>query len=110
MSIDISGISGRRTQGTGSSGKSESSKRSGSADSSASTGDDQVSLTDSASQLQQLTAQVAALPIVDADQVEKAQRAIATGNFQFEPIDAADNLLTQERQFAMLEQQQEKEP
>lgn len=80
-----------RTRGASPSGKS------------AGSADDTVSLTGSATRLQELEARVANLPIADAQHVSDVQRSLATGTFAFEPEDAAENLLAQERQFSQLE-------
>jgi len=67
---------------------------------------DTVSLTVSATRLQELEAQIASLPIADAQRVSDVQRSLATGTFVFEPEDAAENLLAQERQFSQLDKQE----
>ena len=105
MGIKIKGTAGRpistgdnkRTQATSNSRTGSSSRASGGASAS---GSDTVSITGSAAQLQELTAQVASLPVEDAQHVSDVQRSIASGNYHFEPEDAAENLLTQEREFA----------
>lgn len=63
-------------------------------------GGDMVSLTVSATRLQELQAQIASLPVTDANHIADVQRALASGNFSFEPEEAAENLLTQEREFS----------
>lgn len=68
-----------------------------------SSADDQVSLTSSATHLKALEQQVALLPVVDVQRVSAVQRSVATGSFSFEPVEAADNLLVQERELALLE-------
>ncbi|AKH20284.1 flagellar biosynthesis anti-sigma factor FlgM [Sedimenticola thiotaurini] len=67
------------------------------------TSGDTVSLTGSATRLQELEAQVASLPIADAQHVSDVQRSLATGTFAFEPEEAAEHLLAQEREFSKLE-------
>lgn len=69
-------------------------------------GGDTVSLTISATRLQELEARIASLPIADAQHVSDVQRSLATGTFAFEPEDAAENLLAQERQFSQLGKQE----
>lgn len=64
-------------------------------------GADKVSLTDSATQIRALETQISSLPIVNASHVSQVQHLLATGNYDFEPIDAADNMLEQEKAFAM---------
>lgn len=84
-----------QTAGTSASGKSA-----------AGASGDTVSLTDSATRLRELEAQIASLPIADAQRVSDVQRSLATGTFIFEPEDAAENLLAQERQFSQMEQKE----
>jgi hypothetical protein len=43
------------------------------------------------------------MPVVDVQRVSDVQRAVGTGSFQFEPATAADNLVTQERELALLD-------
>ncbi|OOZ37707.1 flagellar biosynthesis anti-sigma factor FlgM [Solemya velesiana gill symbiont] len=74
-------------------------------ESSVSGGDDKVTLTGSASKLQELEARLASLPIVDAQLVSSVQRSLATGSFHFEPQTAADNLVEQEKNFALISEQ-----
>lgn len=103
MSIDIKGAAGREIT-SGSSGRTQAtaSKRSRSSAPQATSGSaaDTVNITDAAAQLQALAAQIASLPMEDTQHVSDIQRSIASGNYQFEPEDAAENLLTQEREFA----------
>jgi negative regulator of flagellin synthesis FlgM len=54
---------------------------------------DQVSLTASASLLQELEKEIAQLPVVDTGRVESVQRALATGTFQVDPARTADKLM-----------------
>lgn len=54
---------------------------------------DTFSLTSKASQLQQLEAQIAKLPVVDTQRVQDVQHAISTGTLQVEPARVADKLL-----------------
>lgn len=54
---------------------------------------DRVSLTDQASQLQALEAQIASLPVVDTQRVHAVQHSIATGSMQIDPASVADKLL-----------------
>jgi len=109
MNIPINGLPGSQIQNTGESSRvnSQGSTNESSAVSSAASGqgDDKVSLTSSATQLQQLTQQVSQLPVVDVERVTEVQRSVATGSFEFEPMVAADNMLTQERELAVLESQ-----
>lgn len=108
MSVEVNGLGGRSIQpATGETAQTRTQENQASANSArtggASGGADRVSLTDSATQLQALESRIAALPVVDSQRVTDVQRALATGSFQIEPAQAADNLLTQEREFAMLE-------
>ena len=45
------------------------------------------------------------MPVVDPQEVEDVQRTLATGELQLEPQQAADNLLDQEKAFALIEMQ-----
>ena len=64
-------------------------------------GADKVSLTDSVTQIKVLETQIASLPVVNATHVSQVQHLLATGSYDFEPIDAADNMLEQEKAFAI---------
>jgi negative regulator of flagellin synthesis FlgM len=103
MSVEIRGLTGKPIT-AGSNKKTSSTAGNAGAGTpstgAAAAGDDTVSFTGSATQLQRLEAQIASLPIADAERVSNVQRSLATGSYQFEPEDAADNLLTQEREFA----------
>jgi negative regulator of flagellin synthesis FlgM len=109
--MKIKGLSGHpiNTGESNQSKKSEKTQTAGSATpgksagKSAGSGGDTVSLTISATRLRELEAQIASLPIADAQRVSDVQRSLATGTFVFEPEDAAENLLAQERQFSQLE-------
>ena len=109
MSISISNLPGSTIQNTGDNNRvsSQDSTSKDSAVSSATSGysDDRVSLTSSATQLQQLTQQVSELPMVDVERVTDVQRALATSSLEIRPMVAADNMLTQERELAVLESQ-----
>ena len=72
----------------------------------AASGQDRISLTESATRLQTLTDQVKMMPVVDPQEVEDVQRTLATGELQLEPQQAADNLLDQEKAFALIEMQE----
>ena len=107
MSVEIKGMSGRQVQNTGDKRQVASAKSATGApsQSGAAAGGDRVSLTDSATNLQELTNRVAQLPVVDAGVVSETQTALATGSFQFQPAVAADNLVSQEKELATLEVQ-----
>ena len=64
-------------------------------------GADKVSLTDSVTQIKALESQIASLPVVNATHVSQVQHLLATGSYDFEPIDAADSMLEQEKAFSM---------
>ena len=106
MSVEISGLSGKQIQGTGDNRQVSSTERrqdGTGATAPAGGGGDRVSLTSSATRLQELAAQVSRLPVVDTAVVSEVQRSLATGSFQSAPDQAADNLLTQEKELATLE-------
>ncbi|MCP4995490.1 MAG: flagellar biosynthesis anti-sigma factor FlgM [Gammaproteobacteria bacterium] len=104
MSIDINNITGRPVRSSDSRQSSRvSGGKAGASETTAEGGGDHVSLTDTASQLQQLETQIASLPVVDSATVSDIQRSLATGEFSFEPEDAAENLLEQERALASVD-------
>jgi flagellar biosynthesis anti-sigma factor FlgM len=105
MSVKINDLPGRHIQNSGSSSQVASSGKGGKPAQAgpAFAGRDQFSLTSSATQLKALEEQISALPIVDTQRVLGVQRAVATGSFKFEPTVAADNMLNQEKGFAMLD-------
>jgi negative regulator of flagellin synthesis FlgM len=107
MSIEINGLPNRQIQDSADSNRVTADKPSAKSSHPATTPTtgDQFSLTSTASQLQKLTDEVKQLPVVDADLVAEVQRSVVTGSFQFEPVQAADNLLTQERELASLDTQ-----
>ncbi len=85
--------------------KSDSQSSTSSTPAGAASGQDKVSLTESATQLQTLTEHVKKLPVVDVQEVSDVQHTLATSGLQFEPGQAADTLLDQEKAFAMIEMQ-----
>mgnify|MGYP003572911892 FL=1 len=106
MSVEFNSVSDRSIGNTGNKSQvasADASQQRASATGNSSSADDQVSLTSSATQLKALENQVAQLPVVDVQRVSNVQRSVATGSFSFEPVEAADNLLTQERELALLE-------
>ncbi|MCB1759824.1 MAG: flagellar biosynthesis anti-sigma factor FlgM [Gammaproteobacteria bacterium] len=107
MSVEINGLSGKNVQSAGDNRQLTSAKSATGAprQSAAAASDDRVSLTDSATNLQELTNRVSQLPVVDVGLVTETQRAVATGSFQFQPVTAANNLVTQEKELATLEVQ-----
>jgi len=85
--------------------KSVSQSTTSTAPAGAASGQDRVSLTESATRLQTLTDHVMAMPVVDTKEVENVQRTLATGELQLAPQQSADNLLDQEKAFALIEMQ-----
>lgn len=55
---------------------------------------DQLKLSDKASQLKALEAEIASLPVVDTQRVQDVQRTLATGSFEIQPARVANKLLT----------------
>lgn len=104
--MKIKGLSGHPIS-SGDSGKAQSAEKPQSTATAGSGrtggGGDTVSLTISATRLQDLQAQIASLPVTDAKHIADVQRSLASGHFSFEPEEAAENLLTQEREFARSE-------
>lgn len=86
--------------------KSVSQSTTSAAPAGAASGQDRISLTESATRLQTLTDQVKLMPVVDLQEVEDVQRALATGGLHIEAQQAADNLLDQEKAFALIEMQE----
>ena len=60
---------------------------------------DTVSLTQTASQLQQLENTIADLPVVDTQRVESIRQSIASGSFEIDSARVADKLLNFEQSF-----------
>lgn len=58
--------------------------------------DDSFNKTGSAAMLQELEGRIASMPVVDAQQVEAVQRALATGSFTIDPNSTAGKLLFME--------------
>ncbi|MCB1772543.1 MAG: flagellar biosynthesis anti-sigma factor FlgM [Gammaproteobacteria bacterium] len=58
------------------------------------TSGDQLKLSDKASQLKALEAEISNLPVVDTQRVQDVQRTIATGSFEIQPARVANKLLT----------------
>lgn len=100
MGIEISGIGGRPPQEAIEASKSQSSAqtgnqaRGGAGVKPGSSGGDQLHVSNQASQLQALEAEIANLPVVDTQRVQDVQRTLATGSFQIEPAQVADKLLS----------------
>lgn len=106
MSVDFNGVSGKNIRNPGDNSQvaaTDASKQQPAAPDKPSAAGDQVSLTHSATQLKALEKQVSELPVVDVKRVTSVQRSVNIGSFSFEPVKAADNLVTQERELAMLE-------
>jgi len=101
MAIEISSLSSSALQGATDSASTNRAKPSSEA-TSATPGPraDSVSLTSSASELQQLEQKIAKMPVVDAQRVETTQRSLATGNYKVSPDDSAEQLLEMERSLA----------
>jgi len=99
MSIEINGTGGRPPAlSTGdtkeASANPAGNSDNGSAGSATRSTADTFSMTGKAAQLQQLEAQIANLPAVDAQRVSEVQHAIATNTLEVHPARVADKLLT----------------
>ncbi|MCB1829593.1 MAG: flagellar biosynthesis anti-sigma factor FlgM [Chromatiaceae bacterium] len=105
MSVEINGLPRGQIQGSGENRQVTSAKSAArnTAQPAKPANDDKVSLTSSATHLQELASQIAQLPVADPAIVAEIQRTVATGSFQIQPAVAADNLLTQEKELATLE-------
>jgi negative regulator of flagellin synthesis FlgM len=55
---------------------------------------DTATLTDTATQLQKLEAQIAVLPVVDASRVADVKASIINGRFQTDPVRVAEKMLS----------------
>ena len=111
MTVEIRATQNNTSQKTGNSNKMAPTKApqgGGAARASGkmASGDDTVNLTNSATQLQALAAQIAELPVADTRLVSEVQVSLATGTFQVAPVKVANNMLTQEKEFAQLEAQE----
>ena len=110
MTVEIRATQNNTSQKTGNSNKMAPTKapQGGAARASGkmASGDDTVNLTNSATQLQALAAQIAELPVADTRLVSEVQVSLATGTFQVAPVKVANNMLTQEKEFAQLEAQE----
>jgi negative regulator of flagellin synthesis FlgM len=98
MSMEINGNGGRPPidpgeAAVGSARNRASDQSSGTANTVSGNSADTFSLTNKASQLQQLEAQIAQAPVVDTQRVLDVQHAISTGTLQVEPARVADKLL-----------------
>jgi len=96
MTIEINGLPGKPlpSAGEGSQVAPNGHRPSAAANTSVAAKDDQVSLTDSAARLRELENEVSQLPMVDSKRVAEVQRSIATGGFQVNPSEVAENMLT----------------
>ena len=96
MSIEINGNPGRPPVETGNASQTTANQgNEQTAANAARTGSaDTLSLTNKAAQLQQLEAQISALPVVDSQRVEDVQHSLATGSFEIQPAQVADKLLS----------------
>jgi negative regulator of flagellin synthesis FlgM len=72
----------------------ETQPRAGSGTRTASSGADQLKLSDQAAQLKAMEAEIANLPVVDTQRVQDVQRTLATSSLQVEPAQVAHKLLT----------------
>jgi negative regulator of flagellin synthesis FlgM len=100
MGIEISRHNGRPPKEAAEAGKSQATASrnnaasAGSAARSNSSGADKLQLSNQAAQLQALEAEIANLPVVDAQRVQDVRRTLATGSFQIVPARVAHKLLT----------------
>lgn len=102
MAIEISGLSSRPIlDGVDPSATAGAQARQGTVGGASGVGatNDRVSLTASATLLQDLEKEVAAMPVVDAQRVEAAQLSLATGTYEIDPARTADKLI--EFEFAL---------
>jgi negative regulator of flagellin synthesis FlgM len=100
MGIEISGSNGRPAQDATEAAKSQSAQPAGDTSTPAaavtkpgSSSNDRVELSNQASQLKALEAEISSLPVVDTQRVKDVQHTLATGSFQVEPAKVADKML-----------------
>lgn len=99
MGIEISGNSGRPAREAVEAAKSQTTAqtggpaRGGAPAKPGSSGGDQVQLSNQATHMQALEAQIANLPVVNTQRVQDVQHTLATGTFQIEPAQVADKML-----------------
>ena len=106
MSVDFNGVSDKNIRNPAENSQvaaSPAARQQPGAGGKPSAANDQLSLTDSATQLKALEKQVSQLPVVDARRVTSVQRAVSIGEFAIQPVQTADSLVTQERELAMLD-------
>ncbi len=100
MAVKISSLSSGSLHGVGGGGSAERTESAASSHAlhrtPAGGGDDSISLTNTASQLQQLESRISMMPVVDAQLVEEVQRKLATGSFRIDPDSAASKMLMME--------------
>ncbi|MEN8166055.1 MAG: flagellar biosynthesis anti-sigma factor FlgM [Pseudomonadota bacterium] len=99
MAVKISSLSSGSLQGTGGSStieRTDASSDPKSSNQTTATSTDTISLTSSASQLQQLESRITQMSVVDAQLVEEVQRQLATGSFRIDPDRSASKLLSME--------------
>ncbi len=100
MAIQINGNGSRPPREAAEAGRSQATSASngraqaGAATKSGASGKDQLSLSSQAAQLQALEAEIANLPVVDAQRVQDVQRTIATQSYEIQPAQVADKVLT----------------
>lgn len=98
MGIEISGGNSRAPSEALESSKSQATTttqqtKTGSPTKTATGKSDQLNLSNQATQLQALEAEIANLPVVDTQRVQDVQQTLATGQFQIEPAQVADKML-----------------
>lgn len=94
MSVEINGSSNRVATETLDSSKVVQRQNDATSSPNTLTGKpDTFSMTDKASQMQALEAQIASLPVVDTQKVQDVQHALSTGTHRIEPPVVADKML-----------------
>ncbi|MEN8178123.1 MAG: flagellar biosynthesis anti-sigma factor FlgM [Pseudomonadota bacterium] len=99
MAVKISSLSSGSLQGVGGGGAAERTEEASGAKSLHKThagSDDTISLTNAASQLQQLEGRISQMSVVDAQLVEEVQQKMATGSFRIDPESSANKLIMME--------------
>ncbi|MDJ0808066.1 MAG: flagellar biosynthesis anti-sigma factor FlgM [Gammaproteobacteria bacterium] len=99
MAVKISSLSSGNLQGVGGNAQTDRTDEAAGAKSLHGTvagADDTISLTHTASEMQQLENRISQMSVVDAQLVEEVQRKLATGSFRIDPQNSANKMLMME--------------
>jgi negative regulator of flagellin synthesis FlgM len=99
MAVKISSLSSGSLRGTTGGGATERTENASGARSLHKThagSNESISLTSTASELQQLENKISLMSVVDAQLVEEVQQKLATGSFRIDPQNSANKLISME--------------